>query len=229
VLPEFEVCPTLDLRIDYMHAAEPNKDVYGFAQCYRVTTDVIFTRGFAYQDDPSNPLPTWWAPSCAWARASRAQKALAAGSRRAMSDDWKQQLLQAHARATTRLAALIPYAGLIGIECSRVGDDLLFRCRPTRTTLVTLYCRRSMAGSSPVHGAVRRVAPADLHRSAGAEDHRFSSTTCAPGSFATPGPSARCGARAGACQRGHYRLAKHRSEPIATARAHFKIDEPLKS
>ena len=23
VLPEFEVCPTLDLRIDYMHAAEP--------------------------------------------------------------------------------------------------------------------------------------------------------------------------------------------------------------
>jgi uncharacterized protein (TIGR00369 family) len=47
--------PTLDLRIDYMHAAEPNKDIYGFAQCYRVTTDVIFTRGFAYQDDPSNP------------------------------------------------------------------------------------------------------------------------------------------------------------------------------
>jgi uncharacterized protein (TIGR00369 family) len=56
VLPEFEVCPTLDLRIDYMHAAEPNKDVYGFAQCYRVTTDVIFARGFAYQDDPAQPI-----------------------------------------------------------------------------------------------------------------------------------------------------------------------------
>jgi acyl-coenzyme A thioesterase PaaI-like protein len=56
VLPEFEVCPTLDLRIDYMHAAEPNKDVYGFAQCYRVTTDVIFARGFAYQDDPEQPI-----------------------------------------------------------------------------------------------------------------------------------------------------------------------------
>ena len=27
VLPEFEVCPTLDLRIDYVHAAEPNKAV----------------------------------------------------------------------------------------------------------------------------------------------------------------------------------------------------------
>ena len=56
VLPEFEVCPTLDLRIDYMHPAEPHKDVHGFAQCYRVTTDVIFTRGFAYQDDPEQPI-----------------------------------------------------------------------------------------------------------------------------------------------------------------------------
>ncbi|SDG39634.1 uncharacterized domain 1-containing protein [Pseudomonas thivervalensis] len=56
VLPQFEVCPTLDLRIDYMHAAEPHKDVYGFAQCYRVTPDVIFTRGFAYQDDPEQPI-----------------------------------------------------------------------------------------------------------------------------------------------------------------------------
>ena len=56
VLPEFEVCPTLDLRIDYMHPAEPHKPVYGFAQCYRVTTDVIFTRGVAYQDDPEQPI-----------------------------------------------------------------------------------------------------------------------------------------------------------------------------
>lgn len=56
VLPEFEVCPTLDLRIDYMHPAEPNKPVYGFAECYRVTPNVIFTRGIAYQDDPSQPI-----------------------------------------------------------------------------------------------------------------------------------------------------------------------------
>lgn len=56
MLPEFEVCPTLDLRIDYMHPAEPHKPVFGFAQCYRVTTDVIFTRGVAYQDDPQQPI-----------------------------------------------------------------------------------------------------------------------------------------------------------------------------
>ena len=56
VLPEFEVCPTLDLRIDYMHAAEAGKDIFGHAQCYRVTRDVIFTRGSAYQDDPDRPI-----------------------------------------------------------------------------------------------------------------------------------------------------------------------------
>ena len=56
VLPRFEVCPTLDLRIDYMHPAEAGKDIYGHAQCDRVTRDVIFTRGTAYQDDPDQPI-----------------------------------------------------------------------------------------------------------------------------------------------------------------------------
>lgn len=56
VLPRFEVCPTLDLRIDYMHPAKAGKDIYGHAQCYRVTRDVIFTRGTAYQDDPAQPI-----------------------------------------------------------------------------------------------------------------------------------------------------------------------------
>lgn len=56
VLPEFEICPTLDLRIDYMRPAEPHKDVFGFAECFRVTENVIFTRGYAYQDDPTEPI-----------------------------------------------------------------------------------------------------------------------------------------------------------------------------
>lgn len=55
-LPDFEVCPTLDLRIDYMHPADPHKDIFGFAECYRVTPTVIFTRGVAYQDDPAQPI-----------------------------------------------------------------------------------------------------------------------------------------------------------------------------
>lgn len=56
VLPEFEICPTLDLRIDYMRPAEPGKDVHGFAECYRVTANVIFVRGIAYQDDRNEPI-----------------------------------------------------------------------------------------------------------------------------------------------------------------------------
>ncbi|MGH8383857.1 PaaI family thioesterase [Pseudomonas sp.] len=41
-----------------------------------------------------------------------------------------QQLRQAHAEGNYQpLLQLIPYAGLIGIQCSRQGDDLLF-CLP---------------------------------------------------------------------------------------------------
>jgi len=55
-LGDFEICPTLDLRIDYMRPAEPGKDLFGFAECYRVTPHVIFTRGVAYQDDRDQPI-----------------------------------------------------------------------------------------------------------------------------------------------------------------------------
>jgi acyl-coenzyme A thioesterase PaaI-like protein len=39
-----------------MHPAEPYKDVFGFAECYRVTENIIFTRGYAYQDNPDEPI-----------------------------------------------------------------------------------------------------------------------------------------------------------------------------
>ena len=42
--------PTLDLRIDYMRPAEPRKTVFGFAEVYRMTTNVIFTRGIAFHE-----------------------------------------------------------------------------------------------------------------------------------------------------------------------------------
>ncbi|MEN3976522.1 PaaI family thioesterase [Emcibacter sp. SYSU 3D8] len=47
---------TLDLRIDYMRPAEPDRDVLAFAECYRVTRQIAFVRGFAYQDDPAKPI-----------------------------------------------------------------------------------------------------------------------------------------------------------------------------
>ncbi len=39
-----------------MHPAEPHKDVFGFAECYRVTPTVIFTRGVAYQTSRDEPI-----------------------------------------------------------------------------------------------------------------------------------------------------------------------------
>ena len=49
-LDPWGLAPTLDLRIDYMRPAEPRKTVYGFAEVYRKTTNVIFTRGIAFHE-----------------------------------------------------------------------------------------------------------------------------------------------------------------------------------
>lgn len=54
--PEFDVTPTIDLRIDYMRPAEPGKDVFAFVEAYRKTRQVVFTRGIAYQDDREQPV-----------------------------------------------------------------------------------------------------------------------------------------------------------------------------
>lgn len=48
--------PTLDLRIDYMTAAQPNKSIFGAAEVYRVTQNVVFARGIAYQDSPDQAI-----------------------------------------------------------------------------------------------------------------------------------------------------------------------------
>lgn len=55
-LERIEVCPTLDLRIDYMTAATPRQPVFGRAEAYRVTDDVIFARGSAWQRQDRRPI-----------------------------------------------------------------------------------------------------------------------------------------------------------------------------
>lgn len=55
-LEDFEICPTLDLRIDYLKTAQPHKPIYGFAECYRISRNVVFTRGYAFQESIEDPV-----------------------------------------------------------------------------------------------------------------------------------------------------------------------------
>jgi uncharacterized protein (TIGR00369 family) len=55
-LPEFELCPTLDLRVDYVRAAEPKKSIFAFAEACRVSRNVVFTRCTVHQGDVNEPV-----------------------------------------------------------------------------------------------------------------------------------------------------------------------------
>jgi uncharacterized protein (TIGR00369 family) len=49
---------TLDLRIDYMRAAEPGRDVFARAHCYKLTHAIGFVRAIAYEASDADPIAT---------------------------------------------------------------------------------------------------------------------------------------------------------------------------
>jgi len=57
-LEEFTAIATIDLRIDYLRAAAPGLDLYGRTECYKVTRNVAFVRGLAWERDPADPFAT---------------------------------------------------------------------------------------------------------------------------------------------------------------------------
>lgn len=55
-LPEISAIATVDLRIDYLRAAEPGLDLYGSAECYKRTRSIAFVRGKAWDRNPDDPF-----------------------------------------------------------------------------------------------------------------------------------------------------------------------------
>jgi uncharacterized protein (TIGR00369 family) len=51
----FKPVATLDLRVDYMRAAEAGRDLIAEARCYQMTRSIAFVRAWAFEDSPDNP------------------------------------------------------------------------------------------------------------------------------------------------------------------------------
>lgn len=55
-LKTYQPIATLDLRVDYMRAAIPGRDLIAEARCYRLTRSIGFVRAWAFEDDPADPV-----------------------------------------------------------------------------------------------------------------------------------------------------------------------------
>lgn len=52
----FQPQVTLDLRVDYLRAATPGKDVIAWAECYQIKRSMAFVRGIAHDGDIHDPV-----------------------------------------------------------------------------------------------------------------------------------------------------------------------------
>lgn len=147
--------------------------------------------------------------------------------------DFKRQLQDAHEKGDyAPLLQLIPYAGLIGVECSRVGDELLFRLPANKDNIGNPLLPAIHGGV--IAGFMELAAALHLLIATGSPGVPkiidFSLDYLRAGQFRDTW------ARCQVCRQGR-RVANvaitawqtTEGEPIATARAHFKLEEPLKS
>jgi len=149
-----------------------------------------------------------------------------------MTHRFKTRLQQAHERGNYEtLLNLIPYARLIGIECTRLGDELLFRMPANKDNI-----------GNPILPAIHGgVIAGFMELSAALHLLVFTGSAGVPKIIDFSLDYLRAGqyrdtyAKCQVWRQGR-RVANvaitawqsTQSEPIATARAHFKIEEPAR-
>ncbi|MBK5438944.1 PaaI family thioesterase [Pseudomonas sp. TH32] len=149
-----------------------------------------------------------------------------------MKHQFKTRLQQAHERGNyDALLNLIPYAQLIGIECTRLGDELLFRMPANKDNI-----------GNPILPAIHGgVIAGFMELSAALHLLVFTGTPGVPKIIDFSLDYLRAGqfrdtyAKCQVWRQGR-RVANvaitawqsTQAEPIATARAHFKIEEPAR-
>jgi len=55
--PSFEITPTVDFRVDHLHAPAPGKAVICRASCYRLTPNVTFVRMTSWEEGQEDGEP----------------------------------------------------------------------------------------------------------------------------------------------------------------------------
>lgn len=119
-LGTYQPIATLDLRVDYMRAARPGRDLLAQAYCYKLTSNIAFVRAFAFEDDAADPVAASQATYIITADAGRRAPGSSRSPRASTSP---QHAPQTYGTGDGPLQA-IPYANFLGLKTQSNGDEL---------------------------------------------------------------------------------------------------------